>query len=39
MQTYMSLGDSWETFWLYEMNGPGAAARVEALFKTVVSVK
>lgn len=38
MQTYMSLGDSWETFWLYDMNGPGAAAQVEALFEAVLDI-
>lgn len=39
MQTYMSLGDSWETYWLYEMNGDDAAAEVQALFDAVVDVK
>lgn len=39
MQTYMSLGDSWETFWLYEMNGPEAATQVQRLFDAVVDVK
>ncbi len=39
MQTYMSLGDSWETYWLYEMNGPEAVPTVQALFDAVVDVK
>jgi len=36
MQTYMNLGESWETFWLYEMNGPEAAETVNALFEAVI---
>ncbi len=36
MQTYMSLGDSWETFWLYEMNPEGSAEKVQALFDAVI---
>ena len=39
MQTYMSLGDSWETSWLYEMNGSGAINAVETLFEAVLDVK
>jgi len=39
MQTYMTLGDSWETYWLYEMNGSEAAESVQELFDAVVDVK
>lgn len=39
MQTYMSLGDSWETYWLYEMNGAHAAEAVGELFEAVLDIK
>lgn len=39
MQTYMTLGDSWETYWLYEMNGADAAESVQELFDAVTDVK
>ncbi len=38
MQGYMSLGDSWETFFLYEMNGPEAARAVQDLFDAVLDL-
>ena len=39
MQTYMNLGDSWETYWLYEMNGPEAATKVQKLFDAVLDIE
>lgn len=39
MQTYMSLGDSWETYWMYEMNGSEAAAAVQDLFDAVLDIE
>lgn len=39
MQTYMSLGDSWETYWLYEMNGTDAAEAVQTLFDAVLDIE